>query len=132
MSKTRDYFGASFAGGTVTLLARVEDAEGQALTSSDAAAVTYRIDARDPCEPGSATPVSGHEDQPLDPSAVLYDTLQTGAPWDIDATGYNFRHEIDVATSPAFPTAGRTYSVTYVLTTTGGQPIVFRFLIEAI
>jgi hypothetical protein len=53
-------------------------------------------------------------------------------PWDVDEVGFNFRHEIDVTESPAFVTAGRRYRVQYVLTPTDGQPIVVRFVIEAL
>ena len=129
MNRVRDYYGVCFAGGTVTLLARVEDAEGVALAPGEIGSASYRVDARDAC---SAAPVEGHDGVPLTPGDVLYGSLQTGAPWDADATGYNFRHEVDVTQHAAFPTAGKTYAVTYELTPTGGQPVLFRFLIEAL
>lgn len=58
-------------------------------------------------------------------SSVIYDTLQTGDEWTVDATGYNFRHALPTT---AFPTGGAIYTVEYVFTATDGSvfPVVYR------
>ncbi len=61
---------------------------------------------------------------------VLFNSLQTDSLWTVDATGYNFRHVLDVSTSPAFAVAGRRYLVEYQLTPAVGQVIVVRFRIN--
>lgn len=132
MNDIRETPGAVFAGGSVLLMGRVTRADGQLITPADIASASYRIEARDPCCPSGGTRVEGHDGVAVTPEEVLYATPQTGPPWDIDATGYNFRHEIDIGSNPAFPAAGRFYTVRYELIPVSGQPIVIRYLIEAI
>jgi hypothetical protein len=50
-------------------------------------------------------------------SDVVFDTLQTDGRWTEDATGYNFRHALVVA---SFPDPDTTYRVQYVFTPEGG------------
>lgn len=132
MSVVSDTYGAVFAEGSVVNLARLETADGELVEPSSMASASYSIVARDLCSGIGDTPVAGHLDQALVPSAVLFDTLQNGDIWDQDETGYNFRHEIDVTTDPAFPVAGKTYLVRYRLTPVSGQPVIFQFSIRAV
>ena len=127
----QDTYGVVYAGGSVVTMARLESIEGTPLDPAEIASVHYTIHEVDHCAVGVETPVAGHENQPISPAAVLYAALQTDSTWDVDAEGYNFRYEIDTTTDPAFPTAGKTYVVRYVVTPLSGQPILFRFQIEA-
>lgn len=132
MTTVQETRGVVLNGATVLLMGRLVRSDGELLLASEASALTYGVVARDPCCPGENEAVSGHESVALLPTDVLYEALQTDAAWDVDATGYNFRHEIDITTNDAFPDAGRSYVVRYELIPITGQPIVFRFLIEAI
>jgi len=127
MPNARDIHGAVFRDGTATLLARVVDADEVAITQSDLTTAEYSVYQLDPRSPDERRAIAGHDEQALVITDVVFDTLQTGAPWSVDATGYNFRHEIDISSNQAFPTAGAVYQVRYELTPTSGQPIVFRF-----
>lgn len=54
----------------------------------------------------------------LDVEDVIYDTLQTGAPWKKDADGYNFRY---AALASQRPEGGRTYRYEFCLTPVSGE-----------
>ena len=65
-------------------------------------------------------------------SSVIFNALQTGGLWTVDEVGYNFRHEINVSSSEAFPKAGVQYQVRYELTPTTGQKSIVRFQLRTI
>lgn len=132
MSTNHEASAAVYHGSTVLFLARLVSAEGAPLQAADVSAAGYTVAAADPCRADLVEPVSGHEGVSFAAELAIYETLQTAAPWDADATGYNFRHELDASENSPFPSAGTTYFVTYTLRDTNGQPIVFRYRIEAI
>lgn len=116
--------GTVYAGAEQTFLARVEDVAGAAIVQADVASAEYTIRAYNPLNP-NATPVevTGHTAEALTVSAVVFDTLQTDAPWSEDGTGYNFRFTPDQAIDVAFATPGRLYRVEVELTpTASGRP----------
>lgn len=132
MNEPGVFFGATHAGASVLLLARVATAEGELIAPADVGAASYTVYRLQPCGVPNRTPVTGHEQAALNPAAVLYSTPQLAVPWTADAVGYNFRHEIDVTVAAAFSDPGEEYLVRYELTPVIGQPIVFTFRIEAI
>lgn len=132
MPHARDIHGVVFNQGAATLLARIVDADGDTIESTDIAAAEYSVLEVDECDPAGGAAVQGHDQRSLSPEQVLYDTLQTPAIWTTDAEGFNFRHDLDVATNDAFPQSGRLYHVRYTLTPAVGQKIVFRFALRAI
>ena len=81
-------------------------------------------------DPDLLTPVNGHNGVALPVSTVLSSTLQTDGLWTKDATGYNFKHVLDVAQHPAFAVAGQRYLIVYELA--AGQPVLVRFRVHAI
>ncbi len=83
-------------------------------------------------DPDAATAVTGHEDVSIDVASSIFDTLQTDSIWDIDETGYNFKHVLNVSANQAFTVAGRTYRIVFELTPAGGQTILVRFRVHAI
>lgn len=132
MPTAQDTFGAVFKNGAAILLARVVGADGEAVTQSDLSAIRYSVLELDAGLPDSTSAVAGHDNVPLSVGSVVFDTLQTDSLWSIDATGYNFRHEIDVGAAEAFPTAGVSYQVRYEATPVSGQKMIFRFHLRAI
>jgi hypothetical protein len=132
MSSAKDFYGTAFKNGTAVLMARLVDSAGQNVQQSGVASIGYSIYELDPCRPDNLLPVSGHDDVSLTVSDVIFDALQTGGLWTVDAIGYNFRHEIDVGTSEAFPKAGVQYQVRYELTPTTGQRTIVRFQLRVI
>lgn len=132
MTNVQETRGVVLAGATALLMGRLARSDGQLVTAAETVGISYRIVARAPCCSADDAPVVGHDQALLTPSEVLFESLQADAAWEVDSTGYNFRHEIDISSHAAFPEAGRSYAVRYELTPVTGQPIVFRFLIEAI
>jgi hypothetical protein len=131
MADAQDIHGTVFKNGSATLLARVVGAAGAAVTQSDIAAVKYGIYLLDEDDPDGQTPVTGHSGVSLPVSAVIFNTLQTDALWTRDATGYNFKHVLEVGAHPAFAVAGRSYRIVYELTPAAGQVILVRFRVHA-
>ena len=132
MPTASDFYGTVFERGSALLMARVTTADGQAITRADLASARYTIYKLDPCENELGIPVTGHDSAALVVDDILFDSMQTGDPWTIDAEGYNFRHELDVSTNEGFPTTNRDYQVRYELTPNLGQKVIFRFQLKAI
>lgn len=132
MAGAQEILGTVFQDATATFLARVEDSAGTNLTQAAVASLLYTVSRVGGDGASEVETVLGHESIALDKTAVVFDTLQTDAQWTVDATGYNFRHEMDVSQYEAFPEAGETYQVRYEVVPTSGQKIVFRFRVRCI
>lgn len=132
MPLAQDIRGTVFQNGTAVLMARVVGPDGDPIETADVSSIRYSIYEINHLDPGDLSVVAGHEDVALTVGNVIYDTLQTGGLWTVDATGYNFRHEVDVSSDPAFPNAHADYQVRYEVTPTSGQVVVFRFLLHAL
>lgn len=145
-----DTFGRVQKNATKTLMARLVNKDADLLTqaqfssgssSSDGQCdepVAYSIYLLDDQDPDSRTVVDGHDDVALYASDVIFDSLQTDDLWvdddgnAIDATGYNFRHTIDICPDNAFALAGRNYLVEYRLQPLAGEVILVRFRLNCI
>jgi hypothetical protein len=132
MAEAFDIHGTAFKNGSVTLLARIVGASGSNIVPADVYTVKYTVYLLDDQNPDNRTAVADHADVALTVADVLFATLQTDPSWTADATGYNFRHVLDVLTHQAFTVAGRRYLVEYQLTPTVGQTILVRFRINVI
>ena len=127
MTQASDIFGTVFKNASATLLGRIVDGDGNAIQQADLSSITYSVYLLDDSDPDAATVVTGHDAASLTIADVIFDTLQTGGIWDVDATGYNFKHILDVSTNQAFAEAARNYQIRYELTPTSGQVIIARF-----
>jgi hypothetical protein len=132
MSESIETHVTAMKNGTLTLMARVVGESAAAVTPDDIASIAYSIDLLDDDDPDARTAVTGHQNVSLTVADVLFASLQTDDRWTVDATGYNFRHTIDVSTHAAFAIAGRRYLVEYRLTPDEGQIIIVRFRINVI
>jgi hypothetical protein len=130
MAEALDIHGAAFKNGSVTLMARIVGAAGANIVPADISTIAYTVSLLDDQDPDNRTPVTGHTAVALMPANVLFATLQTDALWTADATGYNFRHVLDVSAYPAFAVAGRRYLVEFQLHPVVGQMILVRFRIN--
>lgn len=113
-------------------MARVEDSSGAHVTQSAISAIEYTVSVIPPDDGAIQHTVCGHENVAVNKVDVVYDVLQTDSNWQVDATGYNFRHEIDVSDYEAFTHVGQVYQVRYEVTPVSGQKIVFRFRVRCI
>ena len=132
MADAQDIHGTVFKNGSATLLARVVGADGSPVTQSDVASAKYTVTLLDESDPDAATPVTGHTDVAVAVASLIYDTLQNDDLWDVDDTGYNLKHVLDVSANQAFATAGRSYRITFELVPTSGQVILVRFRVHVI
>ena len=132
MPQAKDIYGTVFKNGSAILMARIVDAVGQPIDQAAITAIEYSIYELDPCRPDVLAAISGHNGASLTVEDVVFDVLQTDPLWTVDAVGYNFRHEIDVSTTEAFPKAGAQYQVRYELTPTAGQKTIVRFQLRVI
>jgi len=132
MPQAKDIHGTAFKNGSAVLMARIVDAMGANVQQAGIAAIAYSIFELDPCRSDELVVVAGHDGVALTVSNVIFNALQTGGLWTVDDVGYNFRHEIDVGTSEAFPKAGVQYQVRYELTPTSGQKTIVRFQLRVI
>jgi len=132
MANAVDIEGVVFKNGSATLLARVVGADGSAVTQSDISTAKYTAYLLDEDDPDVATAVTGHTDVSVDVASLIYDGLQNDDLWDVDDTGYNFKHVLDVSSHQVFTIAGRIYRIVFELTPTSGQVILVRFRLHAI
>jgi len=132
--------GTVYAGGTVTLLARVVGNDAAPITQSDIATITYSVYEVDPTGsvavlPGDSptrTVVAGHNGASITVADAVFDAMQTDDLWTEDATGYNFRHTIAIDSNAAFSNAGYSYVVLVTLTPATGQAIVIGYELKAV
>lgn len=132
MASAKDIQGTVFQHATATFLARVEDGSGAQITQVDVSGIEYTVSEVPVDETDTPPAIFGHENVSLSKADVIYDTLQTDSTWTVDATGYNFRHELDVSQFEAFAKVGQVYQVRFEVTPTSGQKIVFRFQVRCI
>lgn len=132
MPQATDIHGTTFKNGSALLMARIVDAAGQVVQPSGIDSIRYSVFELNPCRPDYLSLINGHDDVELDVGDAIFDSLQTGGLWTVDEVGYNFRHELDVATDEAFPKAGVQYQVRYELVPTAGQKTIVRFQLRAI
>jgi hypothetical protein len=132
MADAADIHGVVFKNGSAILLARLVGADGTPIVRSDLIRAVYTIALLDETDPNAASPVTGHTGVEVPVAAVLSDSLRRDALWDVDSSGYNFRHILDVSTATAFAIAGRSYRVTFELTPAAGPVILVRFRVHAI
>lgn len=132
MPEAIDIFGTAFKNGSVVLLARIVGQSGANVVPADVDSIRYTVYLLDDQNPDSRAAVAGHTSVPLTVTEVVFSVLQTDPIWTVDATGYNFRHVLDVSAHPAFTVAGRRYLVEYQLTPAVGQLILVRFRLNVI
>jgi len=132
MPNANDIYGTAFKNGSAILMARIVDSAGANVQQAGVDSIEYSIFELDPCRPDNLVAVAGHDAVALTVADVIFNALQTGGLWTVDAVGYNFRHEIDVSTTDAFPKAGVQYQVRYELTPATGQKAIVRFQLRVI
>jgi hypothetical protein len=132
MADAADIHGVALKNGSVTLLARVVGSNGQAIVQADISSAKYSVYLLDDQDADERTSVSGHADVAVAVADLVFNSLQTGALWTVDAVGYNLRHVLDVSAKAAFTVAGRRYLVEFELTPGSGQVILVRFRVNVI
>lgn len=89
-----------------TFMNRIYASDGAAAQQADVTSIAYSVfDLYDASTVASAVSLTVAD--------VVFDTLQTGGPWTLDSTGYNFKATL---AGSRFPTGGRTYRVEFKFT----------------
>lgn len=129
----RTKYAAGFEDAPIVLMDRVKNIAGDYITQASVSTITYRVDAyssqRDAETCSNATEVT--DDTSLTVSAVVYDTLQTAAPWDstADSAGYNFRFTLPAASRPV---GDKWHRVEVVITPSTGDAFPLVWIIETL
>ncbi len=117
------------AGSTRPFMARVLGDDGSTpLLQADISTIRYTISAVSPGQDTEA--VTGHDDAELTVSDVVFDELQTGSPWTLDTTGYNFRFSPDIDTNDAFSAWGAAYLLEVEIARVSGDPIKLPWIVR--
>ena len=106
-----DYHATVFQNGTATFMARIVDLSGALIKQSDVDSITYSVYLLDEDKPGCRRSVTGHSNNELNVSDVLYNQLKRNVHWLEDDKGFNFCWTLDVSSANAFALAGRHYLV---------------------
>jgi len=132
MPNANEIHGTVFKNASATFLARVVNSEETPITDADIASAKYSVYLVDENDMTAHTVVSAHSDVSVSVGSIIFGSLQNDDSWDVDNTGYNFKHSLDVLSDQAFTEAGRIYRIVFELTPTYGQVIVVRFRVHVI
>jgi hypothetical protein len=122
----------------VTLMDRVQGNGGTNITQASITSIAYnvtRFDTKEEAENVDSGGTSVIAAGVLLKANVVFDALQTAAPWDsaADATGYNFRYDSPATDRPAV-SGGETYwhRVDVVFTPASGAVFVVSWIVESL
>lgn len=134
MASAKEITRSVFKNGSAVFMARVVGNNGVAINQASISAAEYSVYLVEAGTDDDDVVVASHDAVALTVASIIFDTLQTtDTAWTLaggDATGYNLRYEIDVATVQAFTIADRYYRVIFKLTPVSGQAILVRFKVK--
>lgn len=104
--------GTVWQNGGASFLARIRAATGSYITQAGVSSIGCIV--KDLTLDATTTIIT----PTITVASVVFDTLQTGAAWSIDSTGYNFKHDI---AATAFPSGNHFYVVEYKFTPAAGE-----------
>jgi hypothetical protein len=117
--------GAVTQGCDASILALVVKTHGAPIVLADVESIAVTI-----TNLSTATPVSGWSAQAVDPSTVIYASLQTSAEdpdWTLSG-GYNFRHDLP---GSAFPAGKVSFAYDCTVTLTTGAKLPVKFILPS-
>ena len=130
MLQTREVCETVFENGAAVLMARIVDATGRRVHRSHIESLAYAIFEVDAENGECGRAVRGHDGTYLNVDAVFRDSLACDDAWNIDVSGYNFRHEIRANADGTFPRRRSRYEIRYLSVPKLGEPIVIRFSVR--
>lgn len=113
--------------GMAVLMARIVDHAGVGICPEMVHAISYAL--YELTSEGPAV-VVGHDLVPLDVDDVMFDSLQTGGLWNLDVSGYNFRHEVDFVPAKQNSRSGTHYALVYEFVAMSGEKSIIHFRIR--
>lgn len=106
-----------------SLMARIIGPDATVLTTTKVTGITYSV--YDTAAPTTAI-VGGST---LTVATVVFDTMQTDARWDRDATGYNFRYDVQ---SSELPNGKKKYRFEFKFDPVSGQDFHVAWELKAV
>jgi hypothetical protein len=135
--KINQVAGGAFEATGVSLMDRIQGNGGTNITQASITSIAYTVH-RYPSQEDAEKATNGTEviaATALAKTSVVFDSLQTAAPWDsdADATGYNFRYDSVAADRPAV-SGGNSYWHRYdvVFTPASGAVFVVSWIVESL
>lgn len=132
--KPKIHYGTAIEDSGAFLMDRVYGNAGTAITQASISSIAYGVyEHASKADAETATDgdlVAGAATS-LTVSSVVFDTLQTSAPWDsaADASGYNFKYDSPAADRP---TGGKWYRHEIVFTSASGAKFAIVWVIECL
>jgi hypothetical protein len=123
----------AFAGCGVTLMDRIQGNGATNITQASITSIAYTVTSygseTEAEEASNGTAVIASS--PLTKTSVVFDTLQTAAPWDstADSTGYNFRYDSPAADRP---TGHKWHRFDIVFTPASGAKFAVVWIVETL
>ena len=112
----------AFEQSAISLFSRIRNRNAEVVTRAMVSSIALKV--FDTCD--ASTPISTTAPSKTD---VVFDTLQTGGGWTVDATGYNFRYE---TTAAQLPHGNRLYRFEFIFTMTDGSTLAVVFEVPTI
>lgn len=115
----------------VSLMDRIQGNGGTNITQASITSIAYKVYECTSMQKAEAADGTLGTSGTLNKTTVVFDTLQTAAPWDsnADPTGYNFRYDSVAADRP---TGGKWYRYEIVFTPTSGAPFAVVWIVETL
>lgn len=117
-------------GTTPILLARIEandSGDSSPIVQADVSTIVYTVRDLDDVDEITGLPRESAGGT-LTASSVIFDTLQTGTIWDVDDTGYNFKHQLPTT---AIDSNEDRFLAEYTVTLADGAVCAFSYEINA-
>lgn len=113
------------------LMMRIVDAVGTPISPAAITSATYSIYQRSDSDLALNNHIDGHYRKALTVADVVLSSLQNDYLWDeADDEGYNFRHQLDVATYEALSEYGSRYDIVYDFRPANGQKFPARYMVR--
>jgi hypothetical protein len=125
MVRPSDGCGMAIHNRSPVLMARIVDNTGRIIRPAEVDKIKYWIYEFDRNAQRGVVP--RHDGIAINVPQVLFDALQNGDLWSLDALGYNFRHAFDFTQSDTCAMAGKHFDVRYEFTPKIGQKAIIRF-----
>lgn len=122
----------AFEDGGIVLMARVLGWSGTAINQASVTSIALKVfeyaTEREAIANTNGTEITGVGGS-LTVSDVVYDALQTAAPWTKDSTGYNVRYD---APATCLPNGGKWYRFEFKVTPASGAAYWLVWVVEAV
>lgn len=113
------------------LMMRIVDAAGEPITPDLISSIQYSLYRRSDSDLALNTHIDGHYLKALTVNDVVLSSLQNDYLWgEVDDKGYNFRHQLNIASDEALSEYGARYDLVYDFRPASGQKFPARYQVR--